>query len=204
MSPDRRRAWPGPVLAALVLLLLPAPAVAQGFVLDLYAGVGLPTGRLNNLSNAGFSGGLGLGYLFGRSVGMRADFAAEWLDGEDPSGLPTFPGVDPAFLGRDIRLYHYDAAIMFDTMDPRRSNWVVAFDVGAGVTTIQFGGEDPRPASETRFSVPIGTTVGYRVAERVAVFLRGRWYLVFADSARFGGSTLASFPIWAGFAVRPG
>lgn len=203
MSRIRRRTWLGGAAFALVWLS-PAPAGAQGFALDLYAGVGLPTGRLNNLSNAGFSGGLGLGYLFGRSVGMRADFAAEWLDGENPSGLPTFPGVDPVFLGRDVRLYHYDAAVMFDTMDPRRTKWIVAFDVGAGVTTIQFGGEEPRPDSETRFSVPIGATVGYRVSERVGVFIRGRWYLIFADSDRFGGSTLTSFPIWAGFAVRPG
>jgi hypothetical protein len=32
----------------------PSAAHAQGFLLDLYAGVALPTGRLNDLTNAGF------------------------------------------------------------------------------------------------------------------------------------------------------
>ena len=70
------------LMAAAGLGLLgvaPTTAQAQGFLLDLYAGVGLPTGRLNDLTGAGFSGGLGLGYVFNRALGIRADFAGEWL-----------------------------------------------------------------------------------------------------------------------------
>ena len=182
----------------------PSTVHAQGFLLDLYAGVGLPTGRLNDLTNAGFTGGLGLGYLFNRNVGLRADFAGEWLNGQLPVPVPL-PDVDEDFLGRDVNLYHYDAAIMINATDTRRTNWLVAIDAGAGATTIQFRGDElDRPDSETRFTIPIGFGVGYLVSETVAVFLRGRWYLMFTDESRFGGSTWSSFPIWGGFGIRAG
>lgn len=186
-----------------LLGIAPSTAHAQGFLLDLYAGVGLPTGRLNDLTNAGFSGGLGLGYVFSRTVGVRADFAGEWLSSQDP--VVSLPDIDEDFFGRDVNLYHYDAAIMLNATDTRRTNWIVAIDAGAGATTIQFRGDEPdRPDSETRFTIPVGLGVGYLVSETVAVFLRGRWYLMFTDSSRFGGSTWSSFPIWGGFGIRVG
>lgn len=191
------------IMAAGVGLLgvVPSTAQAQGFLLDLYAGVALPTGRLNDLTSPGFSGGLGLGYLFGRSVGIRADFAGEWLSGQEPA--VSLPDLDPDLLGRDVNLYHYDASIMLNATDTRRTNWIVAFDAGAGATTIQFRGDEAdRPDSETRFTIPVGFGVGYLVSETVGVFLRGRWYLMFTDDSRFGGSTWSSFPIWGGFGIR--
>jgi hypothetical protein len=182
----------------------PSAAHAQGFLLDLYAGVALPTGRLNDLTNAGFSGGLGLGYVFNRAVGIRADFAGEWLKGQDPVVSPL-PDIDQAFFGRDVNLYHYDASIMINATDPRQTNWIVAIDAGAGATTIQFRGDElDRPDSETRFTIPVGLGVGYLVSETVGVFIRGRWYLMFTDVSRFGGSTWSSFPIWGGFGIRVG
>lgn len=184
--------------------IAPSTAHAQGFLLDLYAGVGLPTGRLNDLTGAGFSGGLGLGYVFNRAVGVRADFAGEWLKGQDPVVSPL-PDIDQAFFGRDVNLYHYDAAIMINATDPRQTNWIVAIDAGVGATTIQFRGDElDRPASETRFTIPVGVGVGYLVSETVDVFIRGRWYLIFTDASRFGGSTWSSFPIWGGFGIRAG
>jgi hypothetical protein len=192
--------------AAGCLLLAAAPAAthAQGFRVDLYGGGAFPTGSLHDLTRVGFSGGLGFGYLFTRRVGVRADFAAEWLSAEPPVGSPP-DDVDENILGRDINLYHYDASIVINATDPRRTNWHVAIDAGAGVTTIQFrGDETDRPDAATRFSVPVGIAFGYRVAETIDVFVRGRWYLVFTDQSRFGGTTWASFPIWAGFGIRAG
>lgn len=187
-----------------LLGVAPATAHAQGFLLDLYAGVGLPTGRLNDLTSAGFSGGLGFGYVFDRVVGIRADFAGEWLSGQSPSVSPL-PDVDPDFFGRDINLYHYDAAVMINATDTRRTNWIVAIDAGVGATTIQFRGDElDRPDSETRFTIPIGFGFGYLVSESAAVFIRGRWYLMFTEASRFGGSTWSSFPIWAGVGIRVG
>ena len=191
--------------AGLGLLgVVPATAHAQGFVLDLYAGAALPTGRLDDLTSAGFSAGLGFGYVFSRVVGVRADFAGEWLKGQDPVASPL-PDIDQDFQGRDVNLYHYDAAIMINATDPRRTNWIVAIDAGAGATTVQFRGDElDRPDSETRFTIPVGFGVGYLVAETVSVFIRGRWYLMFTEASRFGGSTWSSFPIWGGFGIRVG
>jgi hypothetical protein len=125
---------------------------------------------LNDLTNAGFSGGLGLGYVFNRAVGIRADFAGEWLKGQDPVVSPL-PDIDQAFFGRDVNLYHYDASIMINATDPRQTNWIVAIDAGAGATTIQFRGDElDRPDSETRFTIPVGLGVGYLVSETVGVF----------------------------------
>ena len=184
--------------------LSPSTARAQGFLLDLYAGVGLPTGRLNDLTGAGFSGGLGLGYVFSRVLGVRADFAGEWLTGQDPVVSPL-AGLDQTFFGRDVNLYHYDASFMVNATDPKQTNWIVAIDAGAGATTIQFRDDElDLPDSETRFTIPVGVRVGYLISETVSVFIRGRWYLLFTDASRFGGSTWSSFPIWGGFGIRAG
>jgi hypothetical protein len=184
--------------------LSPSTARAQGFLLDLYAGVGLPTGKLNDLTGAGFSGGLGLGYVFSRVLGVRADFAGEWLTGQDPV-VSALPGLDPTFFGRDVNLYHYDASFMVNATDPKQTNWIVAIDAGAGATTIQFRDDElDLPDSETRFTIPVGVRVGYLISETVSVFIRGRWYLLFTDASRFGGSTWSSFPIWGGFGIRAG
>ena len=192
--------------AALGLLgLSPSSARAQGFLVDLYAGVGLPTGALSDLAKPGFSGGLGLGYVFGRAIGVRADFAGEWLKAEDPIAIPTILDFDENLFGRDVRLYHYDAAITLNATNPRSSNWIAVIDIGAGATTINLrGDEQDRPEPTTRFTIPVGIGIGYLVAKQVAVFLRGRWYLMFTDSATFGGSTWSSFPIWGGIGIRAG
>ena len=128
----------------------PSTILAQDFVLDLYAGVALPTGRINDLTSPGFSGGLGLGYILNRTVGIRADFAGEWLNRQEPD-VPL-PDLDSDLFDRDVNLYHYDASVMLHAIDPRRTNWNLAIFTDAS----RFGGS-------TWSSFPIWGGFGVRV-----------------------------------------
>ncbi len=192
-------------VAALVLGLMiavPSQAVAQGWLLDAYAGVGIPASGVKDIAKTGFSGGIGGGYLFNRYLGIRADIAGEWLKGKE-SGItlpiiPENPGVFP-----DTRLYHYDAAVMFNLTEPSMRSWIFAIDAGAGVTTVQFSGSDS-PDSKTVFTIPAGLAVGYKVSGQVGLFVRGRWYLMFVGKEDFNTSTWSTFPIWLGIGIRAG
>ena len=201
MRPGRRLGLSAGTL--LLAFALPLPAHAQGFLVDLYAGVAKPIGRLADLTKAGFSGGLGAGYDFGRFLGFRTDFAGEWLSSREPPLSEPVPGLS-GLEADDLRLFHFDGALVLHVTDPRSRGWNLALDAGAGATTIQFRGEGPRPGSETRFTIPLGFTAGYRVADTIGLFIRARYFIIFVDEARFGSSTWGSLPLWAGVRIRTG
>jgi len=193
------------VLVLGLLAVAPGRVEAQGWLLDAYAGVGIPASNTKDFVSSGFSGGIGGGYIFNRYFGLRADIAGEWLKGKTDTGdgiqLPIFPEQPANFP--DLRLYHYDASIMVTLTDLRTTSWLFAFDIGAGATTFQFSGEDA-PDNKTKFTVPAGVSVGYLVSDQVGLFVRGRWYLIFTGENDFNKSTWSTFPIWLGIGIRAG
>lgn len=183
------------VVAAVGLMgAVPATANAQeGFIADLYGGVGFPGANATTFLKPGFSAGVGVGYLFARQIAIRADFAGNWLKGEETSiGEITFGGDD-------ITLYHYDASVMLNLGSPG-SSLLFTLDLGAGATTISPKGDRD---SSTRFTIPFGAALGYMVSENFGLFIKGRWYLIFTTKEDFGGSTWSAIPVWAGIAIRP-
>jgi hypothetical protein len=187
-----------------LLVAVPSQAAAQGGILDVYGGIGIPVSSIIDFAKSGFSGGIGIGYIGNRSYGIRADFAGEWLSGKSDvlESIPSIPELDFG-AGVDIRLYHYDASVMINLSDPRSEEWIVALDVGAGATTINFSGDGASGVgSKTRFTIPAGLSVGYMVSDNVGLFIRGRWYLIFMSDEDFGSSTWSTIPIWAGFGIR--
>lgn len=193
-------------LIAGLLLALPTGGAGQGWLLETYAGVGVPTVYVDDIAAAGISGGVGGGWFFNRWFGVRADLAVEWLNeaGEANDDRPMAPGLPGEAF--DLRLYHYHASVQVALLDSRATEWLLAVDFGAGATTLDFRGEnvDGGEYGATRFTLPAGLTIGYRASEQVTLFVRGRWHLIFLDEAEFGNSTWSTLPIWAGIGVRAG
>ena len=188
--------------AAIVLAAVAAPAnvAAQGWAVDLYAGVGLPLSTLGDFQSAGFSGGVGAGYIFPGRFMVRGDFAGEFLS-SNTNGIP--PTSELAGMG--VRLYHLDGSLAINFVPPDAGKAIFAFDFGAGITHVDLSGgtSQERPNSTTRFTIPAGVTFGYKMSDKIALFIRGRYYVMFmGDDRLFGSSTWQTIPLWAGISIR--
>jgi hypothetical protein len=188
--------------AVIILAVVSAPAQvkAQGWEVDLYGGVGLPVSTLGDFQNAGFSIGVGGGYILPGRFMVRGDFASEFLQTKANGILPA-----PEMEDVSVRLYHLDAALAINFVPPNTGRMIFAFDFGAGITHVDFnqGASTERPNSTTRFTIPAGVILGYKMSDSFALFIRGRYYVMFmGDNSLFGSSTWQTIPLWAGISMR--
>lgn len=175
----------GPVLAAALLISLPAVAGAQmraGFPsgdrisLRVRGGSALPAGEeLKQITDAAGTVGAGVALHFHRTFALRGDVNVEWLDAtsEGPGGT-SFPG---------LTLYHLTGGIEanFWQDDEALRPLTSTVHVGGGVTRM----EADRPLQrfeETYPTITMGASGGYQVTEYVNIFVEYQAFLMIADS----------------------
>lgn len=188
-------------LVAALALVVPTQASAQdgAFSIDLFGGIGVPSGDLSDTNDAGFAGGVGLQYLFSPRFGVRADGLFNSL------GAKT---EDDVAVGTDLKLWQYDVAFVLNVTDPDATQFMFAVDAGVGLSTFSFDDVNGTSIdSETKFTVPGGVKIGYRVSDQVGVFARGRVHIIFMgddEDDPDASSTLVNFPLTAGVSFMLG
>lgn len=204
--------------AGAALLLLPAWAAAQErpvgtqyradddhprVKFDVRAGGAFAAGQLSDITDPGFTAGLGIGFQLSPRVALRADGDASFLgqvdDEEFEQGLEDF-------FGADFTLWHYNAGLQFNLTDPRTPGPSFQLGIGAGATTMEPGDDAPDLSSNTNFTAHGALTVGTRPSENVNIFLRGKSYAIFMQDDAFidNGLEDAFDDIWWSFPVQLG
>ncbi len=217
-----RAARPRGALAAVAaagtaLLLLPVWAAAQErpvgtqyrtdddprVKFDVRAGGTFPAGQLSDISDPGFTAGLGIGFHLTPRVALRADGDASFLGQVDDQDFGE--GLED-FFGADFTLWHYNAGIQFNLTDPRTPGPSFQVELGAGATTMEPGDDAPDLSSNTSFTAHGGLTVGTRPSDNVNLFLRGKTYAIFLQDDAFvdNGLTDAFDDVWWSFPVQLG
>lgn len=163
-------------LAALTALALGnVPAAAQGFTTEVRGGISFPAGDLAEVTDVGFNGGLGLGWVLSERLAIRADGDLEFLN-EDARGGVVMPRTF---------LWHYQAGLELG-LTGADSDWLIRARGGAGGTTYDTdrfdnGGDD---FLHSAFSVSGGLGIGRRWLENAEVGVLGRGFVAFLDDER--------------------
>lgn len=170
--------------AILTSLLLAAPATGQErpIQIDFLGGFAQPVGDLADAADLGPSFTIGVNYLVTPRFGIRFDGGADLLDGTD--------ALDPS-LGQnslEIDLVRLHGGGIFSLLPPE-SPWRLDVNGGAGATVFSVpeieGGLGNRAVnvdiSEVYFSAAGGLDIGYRISERLSVFVDGRITVTLAD-----------------------
>lgn len=147
------------------LIGMPSAADAQApWSFQSRAGVGVPGGDLTDVANVGPSFGAGIARWLSDRIAIRADLDIDLLDGSGE--------VD------DVTLYHYNAGVEIDLLQPQVTRWKLHGDLGLGATTLD---SELDRFSGSEFTLNGGLSLGYAVSSRVRLFGGGRLYLMFTD-----------------------
>lgn len=176
-------------LLALTVGLASGAAAQERLTFDGRAGIALPTGKLADAADPGFTFGLGGAYWISPRVALTADGDLELLRGQKVSGA----------RGADLNLWHYNAGAAVN-LAPTTSRWRVLANLGAGAST--FDSEGSASETLTRFTTNGGLRLAYRIANRSDVFLGSQAFLMFTDEARQGADTNWSIPVHAGVRLK--
>lgn len=202
-----RRRWgrgataAGAVVGALALVAATgAPVAAQqagDVTLDARGGVAVPTFDIADIVDAGPSFGLGAKYWVGDRVFLRAaaDFGFHPGDEDavvDGTSLGEFPDVD---------VFHYIGGAGV-RLTPSDSRWFALVNAGAGAMTFDVD-VDAEDSSFTYFAVNVGGEAGYRVTERVALFVSPQGNIAFSDEDEVFTGDAWVWPFTAGVRIRP-
>jgi hypothetical protein len=176
---------PAGLAAALARLsLAPAGAAAQelapSFNAQVHAGVAVPAGGMYKITSAGPSLGAGVLYRFLPNFGVRADFTADLMDGNQDSFGNQFPSM---------KLFHITAGMQADLPRPHWQDvpLTTTVNLGAGLTIMDANQNDvPGPVgafSKTFFAATGGVQVGYQFTDRFNLYASGQAYLTFGKRA---------------------
>lgn len=202
------------VLAAAVVLLVPASAGAQGLTIDGQGGLTVPTGDLATFEDPGASFGVTAGYHLSPRIELRADLGAELFQEEinQMTGAPV----------PDMELYSFRGSVDYEVTAPEESRWDVSVNAAAGLTNVSTDtirtGTELSEFSSTYPSAGAGVTLGFDVSEEatphVEAFISGEGRFVFSDeeeTARFapfseelsgGISTITTWPVEVGLSLK--
>ena len=182
------------------------------FNISARAGVAIPAGELWQMLDPGVHAGAALSYYFDKHVGVRAEFAADFLnDREDSTGGTPSPGMT---------LLHFNGGVEFNFARPSGQSLPLTFvaGIGAGATSAtaseSYADDSSVDFSSTVFTANASAEVGWQFNPNVNVFLGFYAYLmkfseedtqVFADRSpdveAFGWAY--SFPITLGVKFTP-
>lgn len=188
---------PPALLAALLLLSVPAAAVAQSSspILEVHGGIGLPAFDLADRVDPGPAFGLELGYRLSDRVSLVAGGDVELLSGE-AGALVDHP---------DVNAWHYGVGIEAGLVDPARTYWRLRAGVGAGAATFDVSGG----GSATDPALWASLELGRELSEEMELAVGLRPWLAFTGEGGLGpdprgggvggdgGDTLWSFPLTA-------
>lgn len=178
---------PAGLAAALALLALaPAGATAQelapSFSAQVHAGVAVPAGGMYKITSAGPSLGAGVLYRFLPNFGVRADFTADLMDGNQDSFGNPFPSM---------KLFHVTAGMQADLPRPHWQDvpLTTTVNLGVGLTRMNANQNDvPGPVgafAKTFFAATGGVQVGWQFTPRFNLYASGQAYLTFGKRADF-------------------
>lgn len=179
------------LLAAGVLLTGPAGLEAQAgegpVSFNARGGLALPTFDIADVADPGGTFGAGVKVHLGDRVFLRgnADF------GFHPGAVPSAPDVD---------VFHYVAGVGY-RLTPEDTRWYASVNLGAGALT--FAPDAPGDPSFTYFAVNAGGEVGYRVTDRLSVFLSPQGDIALSEEAELGTGDAWVWPLTAGVEFRP-
>jgi hypothetical protein len=138
-------------------------------------GIGIPMSDLADVTDPGLALGYGLTRWFSKWAGFHLGLAAEWLGGKE--GLPN------------LNLWHYNAGIETDLIDPATSKVRLHANVGLGATTTSVENGD----SATDFTVNLGPNLEYKFNPHWNGVLGTQLYIIMADQTEY------TLPVYLGF-----
>ena len=186
----RRVTGVGLILAAGALLSatsgLEAQASSGDVSFNVRGGVNVPTFDIADVAEPGGSLGVGAKVHLGNRLFLRgnADFGFHPGDGAGP----------------DVDVYHFIGGVGY-RLTPADARWYASVNLGAGALT--FAPDAPGDPSFTYFAINAGGEVGYRVTDRLSVFLSPQGDIAFSEEAELGTGDAWVWPVSAGIEFRP-
>lgn len=151
--------WAKCALATLVAVtsisFLAAPVGAQSHEWDIQGqvGVAVPIGNLSDTHDPGVAFGIGLSRWFNKRLAFHLGTGLDLLGGK--TGLNVGGSIIDI---RDISLWHYNAGIEIDLINPEASHVRAHAQLGLGGTTISVKDAD----SSNEFSINGGASLEYQ------------------------------------------
>jgi hypothetical protein len=151
-------------------------SVAQAYEFDMQGtiGVAVPVGNLSDTSDPGLGLGFGLTRWVNKWVGFHLGIAANMLNAKG--------------AGPDLTLWHYNAGIEGDLINPSTSKFRLHANLGLGATTTSANSN-----SSTDFTINGGPNLEYSFGERLNGLVGAQLYVVLASD------TEVVLPVYVGF-----
>lgn len=178
------------IVTAAALLSSPTGLDAQASPGDVSfnvrGGVNVPTFDIADAAEPGGSFGVGAKVHLGDRLFLRgnADFGFHPGDGAAP----------------DVDVFHYIGGVGY-RLTPADARWYASVNLGAGAVT--FAPDAPGDPSFTYLAINAGGEVGYRLDDRISVFLSPQGDIAFSDEAELGTGDAWVWPVSVGVEIRP-
>lgn len=163
----------------------------QGVSFNLRGGIHVPTFDIADVADAGPGFGVGLKVPISDRFFLRAngDFGFH-------SGAEIEPGVE----GPDVNVNHYIGGLGV-RLTPADDRFYASLNAGAGLMTFDVDAEGVD--SFTYPAINVGGELGYRIGERMAIFLSPQGDIAFSEEEEVGTGDSWVWPFTVGVEIWP-